>query len=123
MPTRLKKPCAYPLCPELAAPGERYCSKHRTARRQEDREYKRRRADKEEQAFYTSERWRRLRKWKLMQNPLCEECGALAQIVDHIKPIKEGGDPMLIDNLQSLCIACHNRKHMGGRGKSSEADG
>jgi 5-methylcytosine-specific restriction endonuclease McrA len=31
-------------------------------------------------------------------------------MVDHIKPIKNGGDLMAMDNLQSLCVSCHNRK-------------
>lgn len=109
MPRKLPTPCSYPGCPNLS--HGRYCEKHRTARRQEDWDYKARRTDLEEQAFYKSERWKRLRKWKLMQNPLCEICGAVAQVVDHIKPIKDGGDWMAIDNLQSLCVRCHNVKH------------
>jgi len=118
MPYRLKKPCAYPGCPELVGAGERYCEKHKTARRTRDKEYKARRTDLEEQAFYKTDRWRKLRQWKLRQNPLCEICKregrtTVAKLVDHIKPIKEGGDWMAVDNLQSLCVRCHNRKHRG----------
>ena len=50
------------------------------------------------------------------RHPLCEECErngrvALAQVVDHIIEIADGGDPVDPSNLQSLCHACHNRKH------------
>lgn len=65
--------------------------------------------------FYQSTPWRRLRAVKLEQQPMCEECernGVItpAQIVDHIVPINRGGASLDIENLQSLCNACHNRK-------------
>ena len=46
---------------------------------------------------------------------MCEEClkvGRLtpAQMVDHIVPINKGGASLDIENLQSLCNACHARK-------------
>lgn len=52
---------------------------------------------------------------KLEQQPMCEECerrGRLtpAQMVDHLVPINKGGAPLDMDNLQSLCNACHARK-------------
>lgn len=66
-------------------------------------------------AFYQSTPWRRIRAMKLEQQPMCEECerrGRLtpAQMVDHIVPINKGGAPLDMDNLQSLCNACHARK-------------
>lgn len=65
--------------------------------------------------FYHSTRWRRLRERKLRADPLCEQCAARGQIVpatvvDHIVPINEGGAPLDMQNLQSLCDRCHNRK-------------
>jgi 5-methylcytosine-specific restriction protein A len=32
------------------------------------------------------------------------------KIIDHIKPILDGGDEWDRDNLQGLCESCHNRK-------------
>ncbi|HEH4047605.1 TPA: HNH endonuclease, partial [Campylobacter jejuni] len=32
------------------------------------------------------------------------------KIVDHIIPIKQGGKKLSEENLQSLCLACHNEK-------------
>ena len=65
--------------------------------------------------FYQSTPWRKLRALKLEQEPMCEEClkaGRLtpAQMVDHIVPINKGGTSLDIENLQSLCNACHARK-------------
>lgn len=65
--------------------------------------------------FYQSAPWRRLRAVKLEQNPMCEECErngryTPAQMVDHIVPINKGGTSLDIENLQSLCNACHARK-------------
>lgn len=65
--------------------------------------------------FYQSAPWRRLRAVKLEQNPMCEECERKgqytpAQMVDHIVPINKGGGALDLDNLQSLCNACHARK-------------
>jgi len=65
--------------------------------------------------FYHSVAWRRLRKWYIIRNPLCVECkkkGILKQanVVDHIKPISQGGEKLNVNNLQGLCTSCHNRK-------------
>ena len=65
--------------------------------------------------FYQSTAWRELRALKIEQSPICEECQrrgitTLAQVVDHIVPINEGGARLDMDNLQSLCNPCHNRK-------------
>lgn len=72
--------------------------------------------------FYTSTRWRSLRAMKLAQNPLCECCeknGLLTpgRVVDHIIPINQGGAPLLISNLQTMCDKCHNIKSAKERHK------
>lgn len=68
--------------------------------------------------FYTSKRWRTIRKIKLKNNPLCEceACHKLgrklpANVVDHIIPRRERPDLELsYNNLQSMNASCHNRK-------------
>jgi len=115
MPKKLRGPCTHPGCPRLAVAHGK-CELHQTDRRVADRDYARRRLDTEEQAFYKSARWQKLRAWKLARDPMCEQCAAEgrttpATLVDHIVPLKDGGDPMLVDNLQSLCASCHARKH------------
>jgi 5-methylcytosine-specific restriction protein A len=60
--------------------------------------------------------WNKVRAVKLVGNPLCEEClkaGIVKQAeeVHHIKPVAEFPELRLaIDNLQSLCRVCHNKK-------------
>lgn len=65
--------------------------------------------------FYSTQQWNNLRDMYRGQNPMCERCAKmgvtkLAQMVDHITPIKQGGGKMDWDNLQSLCFKCHNQK-------------
>jgi len=76
------------------------------------------------QAFYYSGLWRKVRNRYMRENPLCVECkkkGGLvvaAKVVDHIIAIKEGGDALAIDNLQSLCSMHHNQKTARERGQA-----
>ena len=80
-----------------------------------DHDYNTRDRDREASRFYSSDRWRKLRAAKLSRNPLCEECARQskhtpATMVDHIQPIKQGGQALDMDNLQSLCWSCHSAK-------------
>ena len=59
---------------------------------------------------YGTTRWRRMRKVMLAADPLCRECSAIATVLDHIQPVRDGGDPWHHDNLQPLCSTCHNSK-------------
>jgi 5-methylcytosine-specific restriction protein A len=65
--------------------------------------------------FYWSETWRKLRRLKLQHNSLCQDCfdaGILrpATTVDHVRAIRDGGAPLALENLRSLCQACHSVK-------------
>jgi 5-methylcytosine-specific restriction protein A len=111
MPRKPKTPCRYPGCPRLVEGGS-YCEEHK---KEITRQYNTYERDKVAQRFYQSEEWKATRRRKLQITPLCEECMRLgkltkATMVDHIKPIKEGGSPLDQDNLQSLCWSCHSRK-------------
>lgn len=66
-------------------------------------------------AFYNSWAWRKIRKIFLGSNPLCKHCEdkgitEIATVVDHIIAINRGGDKLNEDNFQSLCESCHNKK-------------
>lgn len=67
------------------------------------------------QKQYKTARWRKMRLRQLKRHPLCQcvhcqECGLVADTVDHIKPHR--GDPKLFwdeRNIQSMNRDCHNR--------------
>lgn len=112
MPRRAPTPCRYPGCAAvLQVPG--YCAPHQ-ARVHRDYGRARRGFDKEI-GFYQSMRWRAVRAQVLRETPLCvacalKDCVTAAIVVDHVIPIKRGGDRYARANLQALCIACHNAK-------------
>ena len=65
--------------------------------------------------FYHSMTWRRLRNLFIQANLDCAECerqGRLtpATVVDHIIPIRLGGEPLDESNLAACCTPCHARK-------------
>jgi len=93
-----------------------------------NRTYDKYKRDKELNKFYHSARWIKIRSLQLKKFPLCIECGQPAKIVDHIEEIRDGGDRYSLENLQSMCISCHNRKtakaksQRGGGVKSLESE-
>lgn len=113
MPTRPPAPCNYPGCGKLVAAGRGPCDVHKGMVRKAYDEARRRDPI---QRFYGSGKWKRLRKRKLAADPLCEPCQReqrviAATTVHHIKEIRDGGDPMAWDNLESSCRTCHARTH------------
>ena len=60
--------------------------------------------------FYNTTRWRKLRSMFIKENPLCVECNGIGQVVDHIIPIRLGGEELSWENLQTMCHRCHNIK-------------
>lgn len=62
-------------------------------------------------------RHQKIRLIHLAKEPLCRRCLAKqppayrsAKVSDHIKPIRDGGDPWDLANRQALCVACHSEK-------------
>lgn len=110
MPRKPKKPCRYPGCP-LLVEGT-YCEEHQKVVNQQYNKYQR---DDFTKNFYKTSEWLYTRKKQLQAHPFCQECLAKgkrtkATMVDHIVPIKKGGEKFAPSNLQSLCWACHSRK-------------
>ena len=108
--------CSFEGCTKIVS--RQYCDEH-----QGHRPTKKDTGSKQDfRKFYGSTRWKRLRKHHREQNPLCAVClkaGFLTpmKVVDHIVPIQQGGDPMAVDGLQSLCQLCHNQKISADRGE------
>ena len=97
-------------------PGEAYLQK---AKQTAARAYNATRPERHK--FYGSRQWKNLRDYVLARSPLCAEClrrGVITagQVVDHIIPVADGGKEMNVENLQTLCAACHNRKHAAPQG-------
>lgn len=117
MPQGMWKQCKVPGCPGLTR--SKYCDKH-THLEERDKQaaqeyYNKNIRNADSQKFYESTAWRYLRKLKLQRNPMCETCYAegkitLAKMVDHIIEIRDGGAVLDIENLSSICHACHNKK-------------
>lgn len=112
VPSRPKKPCSYPGCPELVEAGQGgRCEKHK---RQEQRRYDKQRGTAAQRGY--DARWQKARLSHLKANPLCVFCLkenrlTPATVVDHIVPHK--GDYNLFwdkNNWQSLCKRCHDIK-------------
>jgi 5-methylcytosine-specific restriction protein A len=64
---------------------------------------------------YNTKRWRSVREQVLQSSPLCVNCEAIglltvAQMVDHIEPVRLGGEFWETSNLQPLCNSCHASK-------------
>lgn len=66
---------------------------------------------------YNTDKWKKLRKLKLMYNPLCEMCESEGKVtpaldVHHITPILQDINKAFdMDNLMSLCRCCHWQLH------------
>jgi 5-methylcytosine-specific restriction protein A len=70
---------------------------------------------------YDNRRWRRVRLQHLKDEPLCRHCKAeglivAADVVDHIKPLRAGGEKYDDSNLQSLCNKHHSIKTARDKG-------
>ncbi|QCK81885.1 HNH endonuclease [Geobacillus kaustophilus NBRC 102445] len=132
MPNRPLKPCAVPGCPNLTQ--GRYCEKHKHKEQQDKAErhryYDEHLRDQTARDFYHSKEWQRVRRAALVRDHyLCQHCLAKkritpADVVDHIVPVRVDWSLRLtLDNLQSLCNPCHNRKTSEDKRKYGEGRG
>lgn len=117
MPTRPRRPCNHPGCPNLVGAGERYCPTHR---KQEQKHFDKLRGTANERGY--TYRWSKYSKWFLSQpgNQVCalrldKRCKLVAECVDHIVPPSGPSDPLFWDekNHQASCLICNSIK--GGR--------
>jgi len=108
----VRKQCSAGGCNNVAVTGTSRCEHHPvtyTPKKRYEHHYH------QGKNIYKSTRWVNLRSQFLKHNPLCKHCqeqGVLTpgHTVDHIKEIVDGGELWDVDNLQSLCNACHNTK-------------
>ena len=110
MPSKVKRSCRAPGCPELTE--GLFCDLHK--------DHGRERRESAVERGYGRE-WRRARAAYLCANPFCAMCITdrkltLATVVDHIIPHR-GDDALFWDesNWQPLCKRCHDKKTGHGR--------
>jgi 5-methylcytosine-specific restriction enzyme A len=117
MPSKPLRPCNKVGCHNLTR--ERYCEQHKqiNERSERDKYYDRYKRNKKSKEFYNSTEWLKVRQAALARDKyLCVHCLksnriTKADVVDHIIPITVDWCKRLsLDNLQSLCHTCHNRK-------------
>lgn len=115
----------YKLCRKCKAPiihPATYCEKCKEVvneqmdqlQKERDKRYNKKRDPKYIQ-FYKSIEWKLLKDKKMQDEQYrCERCHRLATEVHHIKYIQtEEGWPLRLDydNLEALCVDCHNYRH------------
>ena len=70
---------------------------------------------REQQRFYQSRPWRAMsRAARERDGWLCQRClprRVAAAVAHHVVPIEQGGDPLEIGGLVSLCRPCHELHH------------
>ena len=69
-----------------------------------------RKRDRPQDKRYWTSAWRKARLTFIKNNPVCNDCGRVAEVVDHIEPVRLGGDFWDSNNWQPLCTSCHNSK-------------
>lgn len=114
MPRSAPTPCRAHGCKALVADGGGFCAVHRGLAHKVYNKKRRENPDTHDK-FYSSARWKEVRAGQLREFPLCTMCKAngkvtAATVVDHVKPIRQGGERYEHSNLQSLCWSCHSSK-------------
>ena len=109
VPSKPKKPCAYPGCPALVA--GRYCEEHA---RKVNSDYEKFSRDKQTKRRY-GRAWKRIRDKYASEHPFCELCferglAVPVEEIHHKKPLSEGGTHDR-SNLIALCKSCHSQIH------------
>jgi len=99
---RAQRICIEPGCPNTTP--DRRCSPHEAEAQAAWASPRKR--------FYSTKRWKTVRRNQLRAHPYCQQpgCMKLATQVDHITPLRDGGDPYAATNLQSLCKPHHSAK-------------
>lgn len=116
--------CSAPGCFATVDAPSRFCPAHVRLQAERDAAKALRDAGRWERGggsawrwVYRDARWRRVRREQLERHPVCCACGSPATDVDHIIPHRGREEYAFnLDNLQSMCHACHMAKTQADRG-------
>lgn len=100
MPWKPQSYCTTPGCGNTTPRGK--CPPCRSAAEKARRE-------RETWRDYNSAEWKHARATVLRLEPQCRTCGEPATVVDHIRPLQDGGTHD-IENLRPLCKSCHDKR-------------
>ena len=64
----------------------------------------------EQDKRYWTHQWKKARAAFIRENPTCKRCHKLAQVIDHVVPVNQGGEFWDVTNWQPLCKQCHDIK-------------
>ena len=109
MPNRPPRCCNHPGCPRPAYHGS-LCEEHA---KEQPRQQETARPTSAQRGY--GARWQKRRAEFLRDHPICEDCGRIATIPDHVPSRKElvrlgVPDPDADRYLHPRCRTCHNRK-------------
>jgi 5-methylcytosine-specific restriction protein A len=104
---RHKRYCQVPGCPTLTDYGY-FCPAHKAERQKLKPKPKDDKRPAAHKRGYDA-KWKKFRDYYISLEPLCEICGGIGDLVDHIEPLPEG-DHCSSDNSQTLCNKCHHIK-------------
>lgn len=109
------KPCSKIGCHNLTQ--KRYCEQHENEYRNQNRYYDKYQRNKKHDRFYHSAAWKKaIEIIKIRDKGLCQRCLndkrlVVGTVVDHIIPLSVEWNKRLDENnLQLLCVGCHNKK-------------
>lgn len=110
----MAKRCNAPSCYVIVRDGTGRCETHTITKRTESNELRYTGANKNKK-LYDSKRWRRISKRMRAIMPFCQHCWdegteTVADVVDHIVELSDGGAAFELSNLEPLCNQCHNTK-------------
>ena len=112
MPSKIKTFCING-CKNKADKGANVCNGCRAVKDVESSEnqkiYNKRRGSASSRGY--NHQWQKVARLVRASEPICRMCKKnVAEMVDHINPLKKGGDRLALDNLQPLCNRCHRVK-------------
>lgn len=111
--------CTHLGCSHLAMEGSRRCEEHGAKKKVAAGETPRSHLSAHKRGYGVV--WRRLRKMVLAEEPFCMVCKRNASAeVDHIIPKFEGGGNER-ENLQGICIECHQQKTIKDSGNEERS--
>ena len=112
MPKAPARPCKKPGCNKLTRNKDGFCDDHPNWYQKQNDE---RRGTANERGYDAE--WRRIRRRKLQEAPLCERCQSKGEIRPAVLVHHKDRDSRNRDwvNLESLCKDCHDEEHKGER--------